>query len=60
MTLVTEDGETPAHPEDEPKHKTVSLGVTDEQVIKLKLNSHSASCANPSRGALGTSLRSGW
>jgi signal transduction histidine kinase len=36
MTLVTEDGETPAHPEDEPKHKSVSLGVTDEQVVKVK------------------------
>jgi signal transduction histidine kinase len=36
MTLVTEDGETPAHPDQQPEHKVVSLGITDEQVAKLK------------------------
>ena len=36
MTLVTEDGEAPAHPEDHPEHKAVSLGLTEEQVAKLK------------------------
>ena len=36
MTLVTEDGEAPAHPDRHPEHKVVSLGITDEQVVKLK------------------------
>jgi signal transduction histidine kinase len=36
MTLVTEDGEAPAHPEHQPEHKGVSLGLTDEQVAKAK------------------------
>ncbi len=35
MTLVTEDGEAPAPPE-HPQHKGVSLGLTEEQVAKLK------------------------
>jgi signal transduction histidine kinase len=36
MTLVAEDGESPPHPEQQPEHKAVSLGITDEQVVKLK------------------------
>ena len=36
MTLVTEDGEAPAHPEHQPEHKGVSLGLTDEQIAKGK------------------------
>jgi signal transduction histidine kinase len=36
MTLVTDDGEAPAQPEQHPEHKGVSLGLTDEQTAKLK------------------------
>jgi signal transduction histidine kinase len=36
MTLTTEDGEAPAQPDHHPEHNSVSLGITDEQVIKLK------------------------
>ena len=36
MTLVTDDGEAPAQPEHHPEQKTLTLGITDEQVIKLK------------------------
>ena len=39
MTLVTEDGEAPTHPEQhtqQSEHKAVSLGITEEQVVKLK------------------------
>ncbi|HUE07993.1 MAG TPA: sensor domain-containing protein [Acidimicrobiales bacterium] len=35
MTLVTEDGESPAPPE-HPQHKGVTLAITDEQVVKVK------------------------
>lgn len=36
MTLVTDDGEAPAHRDGPPNRKGVSLGLTDEQVVKLK------------------------
>jgi signal transduction histidine kinase len=36
MTLVTDDGEAPAHPEPSPEHRGVSLGLTDDQVVKLR------------------------
>jgi len=37
MTLVTEDGEAPAQPERPPQQKTVSLGITEDQVARLQV-----------------------
>lgn len=36
MTLVTEDGEAPAPQEGHPRDKAVALGITDDQVVRLK------------------------
>lgn len=36
MTLATEDGESPAQPDPHPEHRGVSIGFSDEQVVRLK------------------------
>jgi signal transduction histidine kinase len=36
MTLATEDGESPTHPDQHPEQKRVSIGISDEQAVRLR------------------------